>query len=108
MGVKENDEKANLVAAFFGPSGASKTVPKKPIQQEPASTRVPERVSYEPEGQDAFSEDDDDEIEKLIRAAEKEMKMKEAPPPPERSENSRALAMMKRLGNVTRIMQNGK
>ena len=83
--VKENDEKANLVASFFGPSGASKTVPKKTIQHEPASTRVPERVSYEPEGQDAVSEDDDDdEIEKLIRAAEKEMKMKEAPPPPER------------------------
>ena len=45
--------------------------------------RLPERVSYEPEGREEISDDDD--IEKLIRAAEAELRAKkEAPEPPTR------------------------
>ena len=48
-------------------------------------TRLPERVSYEPEGREEISDDDDDDIEKLIRAAEAELRAKkEAPEPPTR------------------------
>jgi len=103
-GPKDEEEKASLVASFFGGGKPSNSVNTK------TSAQVPERASYEPEGQTIVSDDDDDEIEKLIKAAEAEMKLKreEAPPPPTRSADSKAMAMMKRLGNVTRIMQNGK
>merc|ERR1712079_767902 len=109
---KEEEQKASLVASFFGPGPTKPSNPvSKPSPRKPAapSPKVPERASYEPEGQEDVSDEDDDDIEALIKAAELELKMKnEAPPPPERSADSRAMSMMKRLGNVTRIMQNGK
>merc|ERR1711971_1499983 len=107
---KDEDQKASLVASFFGPGGgkpAASSNKPDPAKPSPVSI-VPERASYEPEGQEVSDEDDDD-IEKLIRAGEAELRAKnEAPEPPTRSADSRAMAMMKRLGNVTRIMQNGK
>merc|ERR1712025_1425064 len=68
-GTKDEEEKASLVASFFGGSKPSNNVTSK------TSTQVPERASYEPEGQAVVSDDDDDddEIEKLIKAAEAEM-----------------------------------
>jgi len=54
------------------------------------------------------AEDEDDEIERLIKAAEQEKAAileKPVPAPPPRSGDNRALAMMKRLGNINSIMQ---
>ena len=85
--TKDDDQKASLVASFFGPGGgkpaASSNKPSA-LKQSPAVSKVPERASYEPEGQEVSDEDDDD-IEKLIRAAEAELRAKnEAPEPPTR------------------------
>ena len=84
--TKDDDQKASLVASFFGPGGgkpAASSNKPSPLKQSPVS-KVPERASYEPEGQEVSDEDDDD-IEKLIRAAEAELRAKnEAPEPPTR------------------------
>ena len=82
---KDEDQKASLVASFFGPGGGKPASSNKPdpAKASPVS-KVPERASYEPEGQEVSDEDDDD-IEKLIRAAEAELRAKnEAPEPPTR------------------------
>ena len=85
---KEEEQKASLVASFFGPGPTKPSNPvSKPSPRKPAapSPKVPERASYEPEGQEDVSDEEDDDIEALIKAAELELKMKnEAPPPPER------------------------
>ena len=78
--VKDEDDKASLVASFFGPTvgGKQSGPPGKP---EPRN--IPERASFEPEGE-SVSEDEDDEIEKLIKAAEAELQEKSGPPVPAR------------------------
>ena len=87
--ANDDDQKANLVASFFG-SGKPAANVSRSSSIRTASTlekpKVPERISYEPEGKEISSDEDDDEIEKLIKAAEAELKMKneDAPPPPER------------------------
>merc|ERR1711915_549348 len=105
--TKEDDEKASLVASFFG-SNASKNTNQ-------ANKKVQERVSYEPQNATLINDEEDDEIERLIMAAEKDREGRKAsdasiassapPPVPTRTENSRAMAMMKRLGAVTGILQ---
>ena len=74
--AKEERQKASLVASFFGGGGktASKPVvrPSPVVVQAPKqAVRVVERASYEPEGREV-AEDEDDEIERLIKAAERE------------------------------------
>jgi len=115
---KEEKEKASLVAAFFGgkaakPASASgggkpavKVINRAPV-------KVVERASFTPEGSANVQADDDedDEIERLIKAAEKEraaLLEKPIPAPPPRNGDNRALAMMKRLGNINTIMQGKK
>ena len=79
--AKEEDEKASLVASFFGPVGSAKQ--SKTNKQ--TESNIPERASFEPEG-DSVSEDEDDEIERMIKAAEAELRDKRdsAPPVPTR------------------------
>jgi len=115
---KEEKEKASLVASFFG--GTAKPAASKPgagVGRLPASrapAKVVERASFTPEGGAADVQDDeeeDDEIERLIKAAEKEraaLLEKPIPAPPPRNGDNRALAMMKRLGNINTIMQGKK
>ena len=78
--VKDEDDKASLVASFFGPAvgGKQSGPPGKPQPR-----NIPERASFEPEGE-SVSEDEDDEIEKLIKAAEAELQEKSGPPVPAR------------------------
>jgi len=114
--AKEEKQKASLVASFFGgakPTPKPKSQPVQPVQ--PA--KVMERASYEPSGNGFQAEDEDDEIEKLIRDAERERQglpplgvtpASSGPPPPPRSGDTRALAMMKRLNNVNNIMAGKK
>merc|ERR1712025_1134917 len=102
----EVDQKASLVASFFGPNNRSNSF-KKPIKP---SVNLKERISFEPESDSMVNEEE--EIERLIKAAENEKRASTAssnssvaPPIPARSGDSRAVAMMKRLGNVTGILQ---
>jgi len=111
--TKEDDEKASLVASFFGSNASKNTNSSKNTHQ--ANKKVQERVSYEPQNATLINDEEDDEIERLIMAAEKEREGRKAsdasiassapPPVPTRTENSRAMAMMKRLGAVTGILQ---
>ena len=71
---KEEGDKASLVASFFGPTVTNK---------QPDSLNIPERASFEPEGE-SVSEDEDDEIEQMIKAAEAELREKSGPPVPTR------------------------
>ena len=83
---KDDDQKASLVASFFGPGGAkpAAAINKPALSKQSPVSKVPERASYEPDGQE-ISDEDDDDIEKLIRAAEAELRAKnEAPEPPTR------------------------
>merc|ERR1712181_99217 len=116
---KEEKEKASLVAAFFGGTAAKPTSTAKPSaavarpvaanNRAPAS-KVVERASFTTEGGAEIQDgdDEDDEIERLIKAAQKEraaLLEKPIPAPPPRNGDNRALAMMKRLGNINNIMQ---
>merc|ERR1719397_1915208 len=112
---KEEKEKASLVAAFFGGT-AAKPASAKPAAAvgRPAANRAPakvvERASFTTVGGAEIQDDDDedDEIERLIKAAQKEraaLLEKPIPAPPPRNGDNRALAMMKRLGNINNIMQ---
>merc|ERR1712013_695767 len=110
MGEKE---KASLVASFFGGT-ASKPATSKPVAKvaNRAPVKVVERASFTPNAvTEIQDEEDDDEIERLIKAAEKEraaLLEKPVPAPPPRNGDNRALAMMKRLGNINNIMQGKK
>jgi len=106
----EVDQKASLVASFFGPASNKRANSFK--NQNKPSVNVKERISFEPESETLVNEEEDDEIELLIKAAENEKRASTAsttssvaPPIPARSGDSRAVAMMKRLGNVTGILQ---
>jgi len=106
----EVDQKASLVASFFGPA-SNKRVNSFKNQSKP-TVNVKERISFEPDSDSMVNEEEDDEIERLIKAAENEKRASTAsttssvaPPIPARSGESRAVAMMKRLGNVTGILQ---
>merc|ERR1712083_1084982 len=113
----EEKEKESLVASFFGGTakptssgGGKPSAMARPAIRAPV--KVVERASYTPEGgaQDVDA-DEDDEIERLIKAAEKEraaLLEKPIPAPPPRNGDNRALAMMKRLGNINTIMQGKK
>merc|ERR1712062_927008 len=110
----EEKEKASLVAAFFGGT-ASKPATSKPVAKvaNRAPVKVVERASFTPNAGAEIQEDEDedDEIERLIKAAEKEraaLLEKPVPAPPPRNGDNRALAMMKRLGNINNIMQGKK
>jgi len=111
---KEEKEKASLVASFFGGT-ASKPATSKPVAK-PANrspVKVVERASFTPNAGTELQdeEDEDDEIDRLIKAAEKEraaLLEKPVPAPPPRNGDNRALAMMKRLGNINNIMQGKK
>jgi len=111
---KEEKEKASLVASFFGGT-ASKPATSKPVAKvaNRAPVKVVERASFTPNAGTEIQEDEDedDEIERLIKAAEKEraaLLEKPVPAPPPRNGDNRALAMMKRLGNINNIMQGKK
>merc|ERR1712062_766991 len=109
---KEEKEKASLVASFFGGT-ASKPATSKPVAKPAnrAPVKVVERASFTPNAGTEIQEDEDDEIERLIKAAEKEraaLLEKPVPAPPPRNGDNRALAMMKRLGNINNIMQGKK
>jgi len=111
--AKEEAQKASLVASFFAggppkPTNKPKVQPVQVTQPAREPIRVKERASYEPEGAMEV-EDEDDEIERLIRDAKKERASGildcQVPPPPPRSSDNKALAMMKRLENINNIMQ---
>merc|ERR1712190_458059 len=112
----EEKEKASLVASFFGGT-ASKPATSKPVAVAKPANRAPvkvvERASFTPNAGTEIQEDEDeeDEIERLIKAAEKEraaLLEKPVPAPPPRNGDNRTLAMMKRLGNINNIMQGKK
>ena len=81
--AKDEENKASLVASFFGPAGSGKQQSQSSSQTE---YKVPERASFEPEGNESVSDEEDDEIERMIKAAEAELKEKResAPPVPAR------------------------
>jgi len=108
------DQKASLVASFFGPASTNRSNSFKKANK--PTVKIPERASYEPDcPDDLVDEDEDDEIERLIKAAEDEKSNKRAstasttssvaPPIPTRSADSKASAMMRRMGNVAKILQ---
>jgi len=110
--VEEVDQKTSLVASFFGPTSNNKSSSLQKANK--PNVNIQERASYEPENVSMVDEEDeDDEIERIIKAAEMKEKRSSttsstssvAPPIPVRSGESRAMAMMKRLGTVTGIMQ---
>merc|ERR1711874_123359 len=109
-----DDDKTSLVASFFGPSDSnqSKTVSKP---QKPRVIRAPKKP-IEISVNEAYNPEEDDEIERLIRAAEEEQEQLKhqktkltqsppTPPTPPRSVDKRAAAIMRRLGNMTEILQ---
>ena len=75
----DNDEnkKASLVASFFGPTSANQGNSFK--EKTKQNIKIPERASYEPENTDDLLNDDDedDDIERLIKAAEMENQNKQ-------------------------------
>ena len=81
--AKDEEHKASLVASFFGPAGTGKQQSQGSNQ---AEYKIPERASFEPEGNESVSDEEDDEIERMIKAAEAELKEKResAPPVPAR------------------------
>merc|ERR1712004_791451 len=105
-------EKASLVASFFGGTASKPASTSKPVAMAKPANRAPvkvvERASFTPNAGTEIQEDEDDEIERLIKAAQKEraaLLEKPIPAPPPRNGDNRALAMMKRLGNINNIMQ---
>ena len=83
--TKDDDDKASLVASFFGSSAGSGKQQSQTNNQ--SENKIPERASFEPEGIEPLSEEEsDDEIERMIKAAEAELKEKResAPPVPTR------------------------
>ena len=74
----EENQKASLVASYFGPTPTNRSSSLKKINK--PNAKVEERASYEPEN-DAYIDDDDDndEIERLMKAAENERKDKRSP-----------------------------
>merc|ERR1712004_203443 len=108
-------EKASLVASFFGGTASKPASTSKPVAMAKPANRAPvkvvERASFTPNAGPEIQEDEDEEIERLIKAAEKEraaLLEKPVPAPPPRNGDNRALAMMKRLGNINNIMQGKK
>lgn len=111
------DEKTSLVASFFGPSTGSQTNPVQKANK-PRLVRTPKKP-IEITVNDAYNPEEDDEIERLIRAAEEEQEQRKfqsievapsppTPPTPPRSVDKKALAIMRRLGNITEILHGGK
>jgi len=118
-----DDDKTSLVASFFSPpaDNQSNSVPKptKPKvvlkQTKPKVARIPQKPVAITVNE-AYNPEEDDEIERLIRAAEKEQEnLKQqrlkapqsppTPPTPPRSVDKKAAAIMRRLGNITEILQ---
>jgi len=118
-----DEDKTSLVASFFSPSvgNQSNSVPKptKPKvvlkQTKPKVARIPQKPVAITVNE-AYNPEEDDEIERLIRAAEKEQenlkqqrsktpKSPPTPPTPPRSVDKKAAAIMRRLGNITEILQ---
>merc|ERR1711936_942457 len=67
--ISENDGKQNLVSSFFGPTSKNKpSIVQRPIAQRNTQTSS---TNTGPKARGSFSPEEDDEIEMLIRNAEK-------------------------------------
>ena len=89
-----DDDKTSLVASFFGPSDNNQSKPiqkvNKPKLPQANKPRMAPRKAVEVTVNDAYNPEEDDEIERLIRAAEEEqehlkhqrIKVAQSPPTP--------------------------
>jgi len=121
--MNSEEEKTSLVASFFNSSASHKIKPANEANKKKlvVNTNKPKLVRNikkptEVRVSEVYNPEEDDEIERLIRAAEEEqeqmrtkkIEVKKAPPTPPtppRPVDKRTLALMRRLGNINDILQ---